>query len=150
MLNEAYDIHKIIDNKGTKRISIWIDGGYHEWDSKEKQLTIFGDQYVILKELYNVNTNKSWFEESKSYLTINNKWADVVQCFGLTKNPSSGNVMNKMEMDLRTYLKQKRDLHSGNLLYGGKINQSFHISDLGFCGPVDKPLNSVYGNLPYI
>ncbi|RGB42771.1 kinase-like domain-containing protein [Rhizophagus diaphanus] len=25
-----------------------------------------------------------------------------------------------------------------------------HISDLGFCGPADKPLNSIYGNLPYI
>ncbi|PKC54356.1 hypothetical protein RhiirA1_477467 [Rhizophagus irregularis] len=91
--------------------AIWIDGGYHEWDSKEKKLTRFGDQYVILKKLYNVkSTNKSWFEESKSYLTINNKWAGVVQCFCLTKNPSSGNymlVMNKMEMDLRTYLKQK-------------------------------------------
>ncbi|CAB4407551.1 unnamed protein product [Rhizophagus irregularis] len=124
MLNEAHDIHKIIDNKGTKRISIWIDGGYHEWDSKEKQLTRFGDQYVILKELYNVkSTNKSWFEESKSYLTINNKWADVVQCFGLTKNPSSGNymlVMNKMEMDLRTYLKQ-----SYNNLYGKKLLMTY-------------------------
>jgi serine/threonine protein kinase len=26
----------------------------------------------------------------------------------------------------------------------------FEISDLGFCGPADKPLNSIYGNLPYI
>jgi serine/threonine protein kinase len=86
-------------------------------------------------------------------------------------------VMNEMEMDLRTYLKQNhnnliwkeriqiahkiifallrihnenaihRDLHSGNIL---KINQNFDISDLGFYGPVEKPLNSVYGNLPYI
>ncbi|RGB31876.1 kinase-like domain-containing protein [Rhizophagus diaphanus] len=84
-----------------------------------------------------------------------------------------------MGMDLRTFLKQNynklmwkerieiaryiiqaiyrihnedaihRDLHSGNILYLG-INQRFFISDLGFCGPVDKPLNSVYGNLPYI
>uniref|UniRef100_U9SNN8 Protein kinase domain-containing protein n=1 Tax=Rhizophagus irregularis (strain DAOM 181602 / DAOM 197198 / MUCL 43194) TaxID=747089 RepID=U9SNN8_RHIID len=80
-------------------------------------------------------------------------------------------------MDLRTYLKQNhnklmwkeriqiaydiidgidtihkenaihRDLHSGNIL---KKRQRYYISDLGFCGPVDKPLNSVYGNLPYI
>src|ERR1043166_6316948 len=42
-----------------------------------------------------------------------------------------------------------RDLHSGNILYN-QIAQRFFISDLGFCGPVDKPLNSVYGNLPYI
>ncbi|PKY27261.1 kinase-like protein [Rhizophagus irregularis] len=162
----------------------WIGGGYYEWDFKEKQLTRYGNQNVILKELENVESaNRRWFEESKSHLTISNKWSVVVQCFGLTKNPSSGNymlVMNKMEMDLRTYLKQSynnliwkeriqiayyiingidsihnenaihRDLHSGNILYNGKIDQSFYISDLGFCGPVDKLLNSVYGNLPYI
>ncbi|RIA91948.1 kinase-like domain-containing protein, partial [Glomus cerebriforme] len=42
-----------------------------------------------------------------------------------------------------------RDLHSGNVLFS-QLNQSFNVSDLGFCGPVDKPLNSIYGNLPYI
>jgi hypothetical protein len=35
-----------------------------------------------------------------------------------------------------------RDLHSGNIL---SYNQFFYISDLRFCGPVDKPLNSIYG-----
>src|SRR5436305_14616467 len=42
-----------------------------------------------------------------------------------------------------------RDLHSGNILFS-QYNQDFYVSDLGFCGPVDKPLNSIYGNLPYI
>src|SRR6185312_4945740 len=42
-----------------------------------------------------------------------------------------------------------RDLHSGNILFS-LINQRFQISDLGFCGPANKPLNSIYGNLPYI
>ena len=42
----------------------WIDGRHKEWNSKEKQLTKFGKQYVILKELENVeNANRSWFEE---------------------------------------------------------------------------------------
>ena len=42
----------------------WIGGGYYEWDSKEKQLTRYGDQYVILKELENVKSaNRNWFEE---------------------------------------------------------------------------------------
>ncbi|GBC53544.2 kinase-like domain-containing protein [Rhizophagus irregularis DAOM 181602=DAOM 197198] len=187
-LNETHDNYKIHFNEGTKRIcgcseiytAEWIGGSY-EWDFKEKQLTRYGNQNVILKELENVESaNRRWFEESKSHLTISNKWGVVVQCFGLTKNPSSGNymlVMNEMEMDLRTYLKQSynnliwkeriqiayniingiysihkenaihRDLHSGNIL---ELNQAFNISDLGFCGPVDKPLNSVYGNLPYI
>ncbi|RIA84267.1 kinase-like domain-containing protein [Glomus cerebriforme] len=88
-------------------------------------------------------------------------------------------VLRKMDMDLREYLRKNhhkmtwkdriiiilnitealsrihkekaihRDLHSGNILYL-KLVQSFYISDLGFCGPVNKPLNSIYGNLPYI
>src|SRR6185369_2620291 len=42
-----------------------------------------------------------------------------------------------------------RDLHSGNILYN-KYSNYWRISDLGFCGPADKPLKSIYGNLPYI
>jgi serine/threonine protein kinase len=42
-----------------------------------------------------------------------------------------------------------RDLHSGNIMYS-ELDQNWYISDLGFCGPVDKPLKSIYGNLPYI
>src|SRR5438067_677827 len=42
-----------------------------------------------------------------------------------------------------------RDLHYGNVLFSQNY-QRFYISDLGFCGPADKPLNSIYGNLPYI
>ncbi|CAI2167953.1 16925_t:CDS:2 [Funneliformis geosporum] len=26
----------------------------------------------------------------------------------------------------------------------------WYVSDFGFCGPADKPLGSIYGNLPYI
>ena len=87
-------------------------------------------------------------------------------------------VMNKLDIDLRKYLQQNhnqltwkeriqittviidalskihkenaihRDLHSGNVLFN--IGERFNISDLGFCGPADKPLKSIYGNLPYI
>jgi serine/threonine protein kinase len=42
-----------------------------------------------------------------------------------------------------------RDLHSGNILYL-HFNNGWYISDLGFCGPADKPTTGVYGNLPYI
>ncbi|POG58098.1 kinase-like domain-containing protein [Rhizophagus irregularis DAOM 181602=DAOM 197198] len=42
-----------------------------------------------------------------------------------------------------------RDLHSGNILYS-QFNSHWFISDLGFCGPADKPSTSIYGNLPYI
>ena len=87
--------------------------------------------------------------------------------------------MDRENMNLRTYLQQNhnkltwteriqiinditkalsrihkentihRDLHSGNVLFN-QLNQKFSISDLGFCGPADKSLNSVYGNLSYI
>ncbi|POG61692.1 kinase-like domain-containing protein [Rhizophagus irregularis DAOM 181602=DAOM 197198] len=42
-----------------------------------------------------------------------------------------------------------RDLHSGNILYL-QFSDTWLISDLGFCGPADKPSTSIYGNLPYI
>uniref|UniRef100_U9UZH4 Protein kinase domain-containing protein n=1 Tax=Rhizophagus irregularis (strain DAOM 181602 / DAOM 197198 / MUCL 43194) TaxID=747089 RepID=U9UZH4_RHIID len=88
-------------------------------------------------------------------------------------------VMMKMDIDLRKYLQQNhnqltwkekagimcdiisslysihkentihRDLHSGNILTIQPEN-TFHVGDLGFCGPANKPENSIYGNLPYI
>lgn len=88
-------------------------------------------------------------------------------------------VIHKMDMDLRKYLQHNhnqltwkkrieityiiineldcihsenaihRDLHSGNILYS-QFNNTWRVSDLGFCGPADKPLKSIYGNLPYI
>jgi serine/threonine protein kinase len=42
-----------------------------------------------------------------------------------------------------------RNLHSGNILYSLQYNY-WYISDLGFCNPADKPLNNIYGNLPYM
>ncbi|PKY24792.1 kinase-like protein [Rhizophagus irregularis] len=162
--------------------AIWINGRFIEWNSERQQLKRLGRQIVILKRLENVEyANQSWFEEAKSHLNISNKWSQVVQCFGLTQDPSNGNymlVMQYMNIDLRKYLQQNhkkltwkeriqiityiinalerihsenaihRDLHSGNIL--SKTSNRFDISDLGFCGPADKPLKSVYGNLPYI
>src|SRR2546423_852693 len=88
-------------------------------------------------------------------------------------------VMNQMNIDLKKYLQQNndeitwkkriqitanmlnalnrihdenavhRDLHSGNILYSQTYDY-WYISDLGFCGPANKPTGSIYGNLPYI
>ncbi|POG59995.1 kinase-like domain-containing protein [Rhizophagus irregularis DAOM 181602=DAOM 197198] len=103
----------------------WIDGRYKEWNSKEKQLKRSKTFTVILKELKNVeNASQSWFEEAKSHLTLSNKLTSIVQCFGLTQNPSNGNYL--------------------------LFNDGWRISDLGFCGPADNPSTSIYGNLPYI
>ncbi|GBB86464.1 hypothetical protein RclHR1_01290008 [Rhizophagus clarus] len=161
--------------------AIWINGHFIEWNSKEQQLKRFGRQYVVLKKLRDVESaNQNWLEEARSHLAISNKWNEIVQCFGLTKDPFDGNymlVMQYMYNDLRKYLQQShnqliwkakiqaavdvihalekihseqaihRDLHSGNILFK---NNRFFMSDLGFCGPADKPLKSIYGNLPYI
>ncbi|CAB4437553.1 unnamed protein product [Rhizophagus irregularis] len=71
------------------------------------------DGAIVLKKLENVESaNQSWFEEAKSHLTISNKWADVVRCYGLTQNPSNGNymlVMMKRDIDLRKYLQQNHN-----------------------------------------
>src|SRR3954462_3925739 len=88
-------------------------------------------------------------------------------------------VMKKLDINLREYLQQNhneltwkerikivnavtlalsrihyenaihRDLHSGNILYL-KSHKNWYMSDLGFCGPADKSLESIYGNLSYI
>ncbi|EXX53418.1 Mkk1p [Rhizophagus irregularis DAOM 197198w] len=91
----------------------WINGHYEEWDSEKKQLTRLRNRGTVLKKLENVESaNQSWIEEAKSHLTISNKWANVVRCYGLTQNPSNGNymlVMNKMDIDLRKYLQQNHN-----------------------------------------
>ncbi|GBC18048.1 kinase-like domain-containing protein [Rhizophagus irregularis DAOM 181602=DAOM 197198] len=93
--------------------AIWNNGGYEEWDSKEQQLKRFGRHAVILKRLEDVeNANQSWIEEAKSHLNISNKWGSIVQCYGLTQNPSNGDymlIMNKYDIDLRKYLQQNHN-----------------------------------------
>jgi serine/threonine protein kinase len=129
-----------------------------------------------------INKNQKFFPQAKSHLTISNKWPAIIQCYGLSQNPSNENymlVMGRMDINLREYLQQNhnkltwierikitcsiitalydiheeksvhRDLHSGNILYF-KFSNGWYISDLGFCGPADKPSTSIYGNLPYI
>ncbi|RHZ84419.1 hypothetical protein Glove_82g85 [Diversispora epigaea] len=121
-----------------------------------------------------------WFQEVTLSFTLKNICTALVKCFGLTKDPITNDymlVMRCYENDLRHFLKDNyhsltwlqkykiihyitisldkihkenivhRDLHSGNILYNA---YTWVISDLGLSGPVDKPLNSIYGNLPYI
>jgi len=45
-------------------------------------------------------------------MTIGGKWGEIVQCYGLTKDPSDGSymlVMNHMNIDLRKYLQQNHN-----------------------------------------
>ncbi|GBC26862.1 kinase-like domain-containing protein [Rhizophagus irregularis DAOM 181602=DAOM 197198] len=91
----------------------WINGNYYEWDSKERKLIKSRTIEVILKQLENVESaSQSWFEKAKSHLTISNKYPEIVQCFGLTQNPSNRNYMliiNKLDVNLREYLQQNHN-----------------------------------------
>jgi hypothetical protein len=91
----------------------WIDGYYKEWDPKEKKLKRVGTCKVVLKRLENVEkANRNWIEEATAHLYISNKWGSIAQCYGLTKDPSSGKfvlVMSCMDIDLRKYILQNRN-----------------------------------------
>ncbi|RGB32316.1 kinase-like domain-containing protein [Rhizophagus diaphanus] len=152
--------------------AVWIDGNFIEWNSEEQQLKRSGTHNVVLKRLGNIeNANQNWIEEAKSHLDLSNRWGEVVRCYGLTQDPLNGNYMLKIFTTNNKQLTWKeriqiaediieamerihkenaihRDLHSGNILY--KFGTMFRISDLGFCGPADRPLKSIYGNLPYL
>src|SRR6266511_3966033 len=78
---------------------------------------------------------------------------EVVKCYGLTQDPLNRKyflVLKLMDMDLRKYLQKNHN----QLTWNERIQITFNIfniiNDLGFCGPADKPLKSIYGNLPYI
>ncbi|GES76286.1 kinase-like domain-containing protein [Rhizophagus clarus] len=92
--------------------AIWVCGKYQEWDSKNQQLIRFGRHEVVLKELGNFkNVDRRWFEEVKSHLRISNKYSEIIPCYGLTREPETGNymlVMHKMNIDLRNYLQQNQ------------------------------------------
>ncbi|CAI2161822.1 4998_t:CDS:2 [Funneliformis geosporum] len=70
---------------------------------------------------------------------------DLIYCFAvLLRQPFPQMLNGLLNADAI-----HRDLHSGNILYRKDTNEWF-IGDLRFCGPIDKPLKSVYGNFPYI
>ncbi|RGB43427.1 hypothetical protein C1646_749821 [Rhizophagus diaphanus] len=115
---EMYDPERIVE---------WIP--YNNLQNIKYLTKVDIPKFIQQFELENVeNSNRSWFEESKSHLTISNKWTDVVRCYGLTKNPSSGNymlVMNNMDMDLRTHLKQNHN----KFTWKGRIHIAYDIID---------------------
>ncbi|RHZ85265.1 hypothetical protein Glove_67g129 [Diversispora epigaea] len=163
--------------------AFWKDGGYEEWNSKSQILERFGRQRIALKRLNDSNSNNvHWFQEVTLSFTLDKTSAFLVNCYGLTKDPSTQDymlVLNYYDTNLKQFLKDNyqsltllkkysiiyditnslceihyhnithRDLHSGNFLYDSR-NNIWYISDLGFSGPVDKQLDSIYGNLPYV
>ncbi|RIA85456.1 kinase-like domain-containing protein [Glomus cerebriforme] len=120
MLSESYDRSKIQNNNGTRRICE---------NCKPECLATLFCEFCVRNYLKANFSNWTSGNDAKSHLTISNKWASIVQCFGITQDPLNGNYMlNAVH----------RDLHSGNILVSLRSNRWF-ISDLGFCGPADKP-----------
>ncbi|GBB96775.1 hypothetical protein RclHR1_02830011 [Rhizophagus clarus] len=155
----------------------WVGGHFNEWDSKEQQLKRIGTHKVILKKLENIGSaNRSChLILSNKYDFIVRCFGLTVSPL----DGKCMLVMEQLDTNLRKYLQQNysqltwkekvkitlniiialnnihkenlihRDLHSGNILHH-KYTNSWFIGDFGFCGPADKKLNSIYGNLPYI
>ncbi|GES75055.1 kinase-like domain-containing protein [Rhizophagus clarus] len=138
------DDESLTENEKSEAISgfsevykaIWINGHFIEWNSKEQQLKRFGRQYVVLKKLRDVESaNQNWLEEARSHLAISNKWNEIVQCFGLTKDPFDGNymlVMQYMYNDLRKYLQQSHN----QLIWKAKIQAAVDCWD---ADPLKRP-----------
>ena len=61
-------------------------------------------------------------------MMIGNRWMNIVQCYGLTQDPSNGNymlIMEKMDMDLKNYLQQ----NNNRLTWGKRIEIIINITN---------------------
>ncbi|CAB4427282.1 unnamed protein product [Rhizophagus irregularis] len=95
----------------------------------------FNGNYMIVMNHMNVNL-REYLQQNHNKLT----WKERIQIIN-----SIIDAVNDIHKESSIH----RDLHSGNILFF-QNDQRFFISDLGFCGPANKPLDSIYGNLPYI
>ncbi|RHZ82923.1 hypothetical protein Glove_103g24 [Diversispora epigaea] len=91
--------------------------------------------YMLVLQYYD-NDLRHFLKDNYHFLTLFQKYKIIsVIAYSLSKIHSQ-NIIH-------------RDLHSGNILYHAHTTR-WYISDLGLSGPADKPLNSIYGNLPYV
>ncbi|RHZ48648.1 hypothetical protein Glove_543g18 [Diversispora epigaea] len=91
--------------------------------------------YMLVLNYYN-NDLRHFLKDNYQSLTLLQKYKIIIYIASNLNKTHEQNIVH-------------RDLHSGNILHLAKVAE-WHISDLGLSGPVDKPSNSIYGNLPYI
>jgi len=113
------------------------------------------------------------------HISLRSKGYLVVNCYGVTKDPSGDFmlVLRGMECDLHEYLKDASSnitwskvykillgitrglvkIHNDQIihkdLHSGNIlrdNENWYIADLGLSGPPNLDFGKVYGKLPYI
>ncbi|RGB28646.1 kinase-like domain-containing protein [Rhizophagus diaphanus] len=123
----------------------WFDEGIsHLQISSQSPLVVrcfgltqnpFNGKYMIVMNYMNINL-REYLQQNHNKLT----WKEGIQIIY--------NVINAVCFFHKENVIH-RDLHSGNVLFS-QINQRFYVSDLGFCGPANIPLDSIYGNLSYI
>ncbi|GES75096.1 kinase-like domain-containing protein [Rhizophagus clarus] len=151
-LSESYDSYKIIINEGSKRIC------------ENCNQKCFGTLYLKIAE---------WIPYSNlqniQYLTT----GGCSEIYTADRIDGAYYKWDSKEKQLKRYGRQKvilkrlENIENANqswfeeakshLILSNKwpyivqcFGQRFVISDLGFCGPVDKPLTSIYGSLLYI
>ncbi|CAB4436710.1 unnamed protein product [Rhizophagus irregularis] len=132
----------------------WITGGANQsWFEEVKSHLTISNKWPRVLKCYGLTQNPS----NGNYMLVMNKMSVDLRKY-LQQNHSQLTWKDRMkiidEITLAIYFIHEekaihRDLHSGNILYS-QFDNSWCISDLGFCGLADKPSESIYGNLPYI
>ncbi|CAB4427274.1 unnamed protein product [Rhizophagus irregularis] len=123
----------------------WFDEGISHLHISSKTSSIvqcygltqnpFNGSYMIVMNRMNINL-REYLQQNHNKLT----WKERIQIID--------SIIDAVD-DIHGERSIHRDLHSGNILFS-QNDQIFYISDFGFCGPANKPLDSIYGNLSYI
>ncbi|CAG8531631.1 10069_t:CDS:2 [Acaulospora morrowiae] len=158
-------VYKTEGGYATIYTAIWKVGSYFKWNHETQSLERFGRHKVILKKLRNSAKDGNWYREIykagiicfvldayncdlRRYLAENHLSMTWIQKCRISRNIADS---------LRKIHEKKfihRDLHSGNILYKARADNWF-ISDMGFCGPLDKPLGILMweiatGEIPFV
>ncbi|GBC17618.2 kinase-like domain-containing protein [Rhizophagus irregularis DAOM 181602=DAOM 197198] len=150
-------IEKQLKRYGTGKVILKklknLESANRSWFDEAKSHLIISNKYIGIVRCYGLTQDPS----NGNYILVMKKLdSNLREYLQENHNKLTWKERIKIIVDIINALETihyenaiHRDLHSGNILYNQYTNYWF-ISDLGFCGPVDKPLKSIYGNLPYI
>ncbi|CAG8515332.1 12989_t:CDS:2, partial [Dentiscutata heterogama] len=93
-------------------IAKWIDGSIISWDAYKQKFLRGMPGPVILKSMKNPeNQSENFYQEILVHITVSLECPYIVSCYGLTKEPESGNYMMILEYlfdgDLKDFLKNE-------------------------------------------
>ncbi|RIB15262.1 kinase-like domain-containing protein [Gigaspora rosea] len=100
--------YKTRGGSATIYIAEWKDGWFFKWENQK--LLRYGRNPVILKWLDDSKTlSEDWIREIETHLKLTVDAVQLVDCFGLTKDPKTQNyilVLYPMGYNLRDYLQE--------------------------------------------